>query len=114
MKKLRLDLITHEMETALAEVLMAGAEKYSERGWEEQAHIYTVEKHFESLLRHIHEHKQGITKDPETGLHPLKHAFCRLGMMLTILEREKGSKKLTSADRKRIAAEAKKYFAHGT
>ena len=88
-QKLRYDLITPEMEQALAEVLMEGAKKYSERGWEEQMDTYTAEVHFESVLRHLNEHKYGIKSDHETGLHPLTHAFCRLGMMITVMAREK-------------------------
>lgn len=88
MGKIRPDLITPEMEEALAQVLTEGAEKYSARGWEEETDVHTVAKHYESLCRHLLEWKLDNDHiDPETGLNPLKHAFCRLGMIITLLER---------------------------
>lgn len=88
--KLRPDLITKEMETALAEVLAQGALKYDPRGWETQPEVYTKAKHYESFCRHMLEWKSGKALDEETGLDPIKHAFARLGMLITLIERGEG------------------------
>jgi hypothetical protein len=85
-KKLRLDLVPPEMEEALAKVLAMGAEKYSEHEWEEDRKYDLM--HMASALRHIHAWRKGELTDPESGLCHLKHAFCRLGMMVTIIERD--------------------------
>jgi len=90
--KLRFDLITPEMEQALAEVLMAGAEKYTERGWEEQMNVFTAEEHMKSAMRHLNEVKYGKTVDEETGLHPIQHLFTRIGMAVTVMARTKEKK----------------------
>ena len=88
MGKLRFDYIPPEMHQALAEVLLNGAEKYAPHDWETSETAPTIDNHRESLLRHLHDHAMGIEKDHESGLHPLKHAFCRLGMMVTLIERD--------------------------
>ncbi len=89
MNKLRFDYITPEMNEALAEVLMNGAEKYAPHDWEVGESAPTIRDHRESLLRHLHDHALGIEKVHESGIHPLKHAFCRLGMMVTLIERNR-------------------------
>jgi hypothetical protein len=83
--KLRLDLITPEMHRALGEVLTFGSKKYGDRNWEagiDQDRLHAA------CQRHLLAWREGSEgTDPESGLPHLYHAFCTLGMMLTLEKR---------------------------
>ena len=85
--KLRLDLITPEMHRALGEVLTFGAKKYGDRNWEagiDQKRLYAAcQRHLLDWL------EEGGSLDSESGLPHLYHAFCTVGMMLTLEKRHK-------------------------
>ena len=84
--KLRLDLISPEMLRALGEVLTFGANKYGDRNWEkgiDLARLYAANQ------RHLLAHREGEITDPESGMPHLYHAFCSLGMMLTLYQRSR-------------------------
>jgi hypothetical protein len=82
--KLRLDLITPEMHRALGDVLTYGAQKYSDRNWEKGI---DPERLYAACQRHLLAHREGETVDAESGLPHLAHAFCTLGMMVTLARR---------------------------
>ncbi len=79
--KLRLDLIPPEMHRALGEVLTFGAGKYGDRNWEKGIDLSRL---YAAGQRHLLAHAEGEFLDPESGLPHLCHAFCNLGMMLTL------------------------------
>lgn len=84
--KLRLDLIAPEMTRALGEVLTFGAGKYEDRNWEkglDQARLLAA------CQRHLLAHQEGEALDPESSLEHLAHAFCTLGMTLTLARRSR-------------------------
>lgn len=83
--KLRLDLITPEMHRALGEVLTFGANKYGDRNWEKGIDL---DRLYAANQRHLLAHREGEATDPESGLPHLFHAFCNLGMMLTLDARQ--------------------------
>lgn len=83
--KLRLDLIPPEMHRALGEVLTFGAGKYGDRNWEQGLDL---DRLYAANQRHLLAHREGETIDPESGLPHLYHAFCNLGMMLTLEARQ--------------------------
>lgn len=82
--KLRLDLITPEMETALGEILTMGADKYGDRNWEKgidyMSYIGSCKRHMNAWLR-------GEDNDKESGFNHIKHAMTNLGMLITTIER---------------------------
>ena len=83
--KLRLDLITPEMHRALGEVLTFGADKYGDRNGEEGI---SEDRLYAACQRHLLAHREGELLDPESGLPHLYHAFCCLGMLLTLARRK--------------------------
>lgn len=82
--KLRLDLITPEMTRALGDVLTHGAGKYSDRNWEQGIELSRLHA---ACLRHLLAYQEGEAIDPESKLSHLAHAFCNLGMMVTLERR---------------------------
>lgn len=94
--KRRLDLITPEMPRALGEVLTFGANKYGDRNWEKGIDL---DRRYAACQRHLLAVREGEFCDPESGLAHLDHAFCNLGMMLT-LARRAGKKKKDSLTRR--------------
>lgn len=81
--KLRFDLITPEMEEALARVLTYGAGRYGSRNWEKgipSSELYAATR------RHLFSWLQGEAID-ESSLPHLWHAFCNIGMLLTMDQR---------------------------
>lgn len=82
--KLRLDLITPEMERALGETLTFGAVKYGDRNWEKGLDLQRL---YAANQRHLLAFREGEALDPESGLPHLYHAFCTLGMMVTLDKR---------------------------
>ena len=82
--KLRLDLVTPEMHRALGEVLTFGAGKYGDRNWElgfEPGRLYAAAQ------RHLLAWREGEERDPESGLPHVYHAFCNMGMLVTLEKR---------------------------
>ena len=84
--KLRLDLITPEMTRALGNPLTYGAQKYGDRNWEKGLDAGRI---YAALERHLLEWREGKPIDPESGLPHLEHAFCNLGMLVTLEKRNK-------------------------
>ena len=82
--KLRLDLIPPEMHRALGEVLTFGANKYGDRNWEKGI---TLDRLYAANQRHLLAFLEGERIDPESGFPHLYHAFCNIGMMLTLDQR---------------------------
>jgi len=77
---------------ALAEVVKVlefGAKKHSPHGWRDNSHgtdIGAFNRHHDTFMAN------SDIRDPESGLHPLAHAICRLMFML---DRELESKEHT-------------------
>ena len=69
-------------------VIAAGADKHGEDTWllPENVSLQHQNNHA-SMSRHLAEAYTGITKDSETGLHPLLHLACRALMEYTRIER---------------------------
>jgi hypothetical protein len=86
--KLRLDLITPEMQVAQAAVLTYGADKYGDNNWEQGM---PWNKLFGSALRHLYKWWAGEEEDPESGLPHLWHAYCNVGFLLTYAVRKAGT-----------------------
>lgn len=83
--KLRFDLIPPEVETALAEVLTFGADKYTDDGWRT---VPNAEKRYTAALgRHLNAAKRGETFDPESNLTHLQHALCNLAFLVALEEK---------------------------
>lgn len=76
--KLRWSLVDLKYLEGLVQVLMMGAEKYSEYNW--QKGLPTLEI-YESLMRHIVAWRSGEDKDKESGLDHIDHAICNLYFM---------------------------------
>lgn len=92
--KLRVDLVPMCVNVAIAEVLGQACRpdkdgnppKYPERNWEKGIKFSRI---FANVFRHlvIEWWWKGHDVDPESGLHPLKHAICRLAMLLFYIEK---------------------------
>lgn len=85
--KLRMDLITPEMITALAEVLTFGSNKYGDRNWESGIKL---DRLYAACMRHLTTWRAGTDMDDESGLHHVKHALTNLAMLVTFIERGQG------------------------
>lgn len=82
--KARWDLLDFKHLNNVAEVLTAGAAKYSPDNWKKVPDAKN--RYFAALLRHIAAYKQGELVDKEDGLSHLAHAACNL-MFLDYFER---------------------------
>jgi hypothetical protein len=80
--KLRFDLIPPEWETALAEVMSAGAVKYADRNWEKGL---SWSRRYGSMRRHMNAFWAGEDYDKETGLPHLAHAAWNALALLTFM-----------------------------
>ena len=78
--KLRFDLITPEMEEALAEILTHGATKYEDRNWEKGIKYSRI---YAALRRHLNAWVRGNIFDRDSNLPHLSHAFCCLAFLIT-------------------------------
>ena len=85
--KVRLDLIPPELVMKVGGVLTFGAQKYSERNWEEGMKWSRV---FGALMRHMWLWWGGEDKDGETGLSHLHHAGCCIAFLIAYEERKVG------------------------
>lgn len=82
-RKMRLDLVSPEMEEALGKVLTYGAGRYGERNWEKGIPYSEL---YGATRRHMLAWLRGEDLD-ESGLNHLWHAFTSLGMLLTMVQR---------------------------
>ena len=87
-EKPRLDLISPEAMTRLAEVLTFGATKYDSHNWRTG---FKWSRIIASAMRHLNAFNQGIDKDSETGYSHIAHAMCNL---MFLLEFERTHKEL--------------------
>ena len=91
--KLRVDLVPVEAIYAIAEVLGNACRsglngeppKYPENNWRKGIKYSRI---YANILRHLYAWKKGKDIDPESGLHALKHAICRLAMLVTYIEND--------------------------
>lgn len=86
--KLRMDLIPPEVETALAEVLTFGANKYEDRNWEKG--LSWMEGTVGSLKRHLNAWIGGEDLDKESNLNHMKHVLTNAAFLVTFIERNSG------------------------
>jgi hypothetical protein len=85
--KLRMDLVPPSAMKAVAEVLGKATEsgKYPERNWEKGIKYSRI---YANIQRHLLDWFDGSDKDYESGLNPLKHALCRVAMLIEYIERD--------------------------
>jgi len=81
--KVRMELLSVDALTDIAEVLTFGAEKYDSHNWRKG---FEWSRLYGAILRHLTSHMNGEDRDPESGLSHLAHAGC--GLMF-LLEHEK-------------------------
>lgn len=85
--KLRVDLVPTSLVRGVAEVLTKACQpdengnppKYPERNWEKGIKYSRI---YANIMRHMIDWFDGSDKDYESGLHPLKHAACRIAMLI--------------------------------
>ena len=85
--KLRMDLITPEMEEVLADILTYGTIKYEDRNWEKGIKYHRV---YGALRRHLLAWLKGEEIDKESGRSHLDHALCNLAFLVTYERRGMG------------------------
>lgn len=78
-KKVRMDLVPYDAVNEIAKVLTFGAEKYSERNWENGMNWSRA---FGALQRHLTIWYQGQDRDKETSLSHLASAGCCLFFLI--------------------------------
>jgi hypothetical protein len=85
--KLRVDLVPVSAIRAIAEVLGKATEsgKYPPRNWEKGISYSRV---YANVMRHMIDWYEGSNKDYESGLNPLKHALCRIAMLVEYEEKK--------------------------
>lgn len=71
----------------VGKVLDAGASKYGEDAWLHGI-SWSHRSNHESMSRHLAEAYCGVTKDHDTGLHPLLHLAARALMEYTVYKRD--------------------------
>ena len=86
-EKLRWDLLPFDCLNEIIRVLMHGANKYSDYGW--QTVPNAKQRYFSALIRHVSAWWQGEKKDPESGLSHLAHAGCCLLFLMWFDRKEK-------------------------
>lgn len=67
-------------------ILDFGATKYPVNGWLNGI-AFNHKKNHDSMFHHLAESYVGVTKDKESGHHPLLHLGCRAMMEYTLLKR---------------------------
>ncbi len=103
--KLRVDLVPISTITAIAEVLGQACRpdkngnppKYPERNWEKGIGYSRI---YANVQRHLLSWWSGKDIDSESGLHTLKHAICRLSMLVEFIE--KGRQDLDDRPEKKV------------
>ena len=79
--KERLELVPPEAIYAIARAFENGCAKgYPANNWLKGM---SYSRQIGCILRHLFVWMLGRQKDPESGLHPLDHALCRLAMLIT-------------------------------
>jgi len=86
-KKVRLDLIPHELTIGLGHVLTFGAHKYGNRNWEAGMRWGRV---YAALQRHLTMFWSGEANDPETGMPHLAHAAACIAFLMAYENRKIG------------------------
>ena len=86
--KLPMHLLPPELMTEGAKVLQYGANKYSERNWEQGMDWSRV---YSALFRHMLAWWGGEDKDPETGFSHLSHAACCIAFLVAYEARSVGT-----------------------
>lgn len=86
--KPRYDLLPPELLEATATILTFGAEKYSERNWEQGM---SWSRPFAALMRHMWAWWRGEKADPETGYSHLHHAACCIAFLIAYESRQIGT-----------------------
>jgi hypothetical protein len=81
--KPRVDLVPVQSVLAAARAFTFGAKKYSPWNWMKGLEWLRL---YGAVLRHLFEWTVGVTKDKESGLHPLDHALASLMMLQTHVE----------------------------
>lgn len=87
--KLRIDLIPPEAILALATSMTYGAEKYSDRNWEENPCAWG--RYFGALQRHLWDWQAGNSIDEESGMPTLWCAIACLAFLITYENRGIGT-----------------------
>ena len=95
--KIRMDLITPESITGMAEVLTYGAIKYKPNSWQNVEN--GIDEHYAALMRHLVKWRQGEINDKETGLSHIKHVLTN-AMFLLYHEENKLLKQKKDNDKK--------------
>jgi len=95
--KNRLDLLPFDSINEIAKILTFGAQKYSDRNWENGFNWGRV---YAALQRHLNLWFMGEDLDEETNLSHLAHAGCDLLFLLTFVLRDIGED-----DRPKLAKE---------
>lgn len=85
--KVRMELLPPELLSGTATILTFGAEKYSDRNWEEGMKWSRV---FGALMRHMWAWWGGEDNDPETGHSHLWHAACCIAFLMAYEQRQIG------------------------
>lgn len=83
-EKPMMDLIPPLAELKLAQVLTAGAQKYSPDNWRHVDNAHA--RYLAACRRHINAYQQGEKLDDETGLPHLAHAMCCLAFIVELDE----------------------------
>lgn len=86
--KLRMDLVPPDVIEAMAAVLTDGAQKYSQRNWEQGM---AWSRPYAALLRHMFAWWQGEDLDPDSGRPHLWHALCCVSFLTAYERRGIGS-----------------------
>jgi len=87
--KRRYDLIPPEVLASLADVLTFGGAKYAPNNW--QLVPDGKSRYYAAMMRHVEAWRSGESKDPESGLSHLAHAFCCLAFLVW-LDRQQASR----------------------
>lgn len=85
--KPRMDLVPPEAVWALADILTVGANKYTDRNWEQGMDWGRV---YAACQRHLWAWWGGEDTDPETGRSHLAHALACISFLLTYEQRQIG------------------------
>lgn len=86
--KPRIGLVGPRALMMLGEVMLVGANKYSEWNWAKPGVKYS--DYLDATLRHLTQFNAGEDLDPETGLHHLSHAAASCMILLELVLLGKG------------------------
>jgi len=86
--KILVNLVLPDFILGIAETLTFGANKYAPNTW--QNIDEPIETHYGAVLRHLLAWRSGEIKDPESGIHHLKHAASNI---MFLLDHEKEGRK---------------------